>query len=872
MKFIFNICFYFLLTTITFGQQDSSRVIEIDEWLSLGSIEIKYPAFSNTNDKTLEELLNYDQVRISDLNPVKDETFLIDKNTSVKWKIFSIPENFSEQNDKVSINPSIHYLATYIQTERFTKAELEINSCNMIKVYLDGQEVAEKKSLQKKNGESDSCKAEKISKKINIETGKHLLLIKVLTESASTSNLINFVKLKYQEEVNSSYISISTKPEGFVSIKNLLEDPKLGSISLSHDGKYAGVTISKIVEGTDKRESWLEIYNTENGKLTHSFKGGMKLTSLSWSPIENVFAYTQSEKEQTTVWITDITNNNSFQLLEGIKDFSSFNWSPDGTYIIYSVNEKPKEDKSGLKRFEGLQDRWPWARNKSYLYLVEYPSGFKQRLTSGDNSTSLSSISKDGNKILISSIVYDFADRPYSFTTYYILDRQTMKADTIKALNWARSVQFSPDGKNLLILGGPSMFGGIGKNLPDTMIPNDFDMQAFAYNLETKKGGSISREFDPSINSAYWSKLEDVIYFDVTEKTKQNLYKYELKNKQFSKINLEVEVLDNISFASDNFSAIYKGSGAIDPEKLYYLDLKNNKSKLLLDLNENIFSSIKLGKVEDFDFTNSRGDEIDGLVYYPPYFDSNKKYPCIVSYYGGTSPTEQTFEGRYPRNLWTANGYIVYALQPSGAIGYGQKFSAYHVNDWGKLTAEEIIEGTKLFLKSHPFVDEKRVGCIGASYGGFMTMNVLTKTDIFSAGISHAGISSLSSYWGEGYWGYLYSAVATANSFPWNRKDIYIDHSPLFSADKITTPLLLLHGASDTNVPPGESTQMYTALKILGKDVEYIQVEDQDHHILDYKKRKQWTKTIIAWFDYKLKGQAEWWNELYPDKNQNEKD
>jgi dipeptidyl aminopeptidase/acylaminoacyl peptidase len=137
---------------------------------------------------------------------------------------------------------------------------------------------------------------------------------------------------------------------------------------------------------------------------------------------------------------------------------------------------------------------------------------------------------------------------------------------------------------------------------------------------------------------------------------------------------------------------------------------------------------------------------------------------------------------------------------------------------------------------------------------------------MFKAAIAHAGISSISSYWGEGYWGYAYSALATANSYPWNRKDIYINQSALFNADKITTPLLLLHGSADTNVPPGESTQLFTALKILGREVEYIQILDQDHHILTYNKRILWTKTIMAWFDRWLKGEHEWWYDLYPNR------
>jgi dipeptidyl aminopeptidase/acylaminoacyl peptidase len=181
--------------------------------------------------------------------------------------------------------------------------------------------------------------------------------------------------------------------------------------------------------------------------------------------------------------------------------------------------------------------------------------------------------------------------------------------------------------------------------------------------------------------------------------------------------------------------------------------------------------------------------------------------------------------------------------------------------------ADEIIESTEGFLNAHPFIDSEAVGCIGASYGGFMTMLLVTQTDMFTTAISHAGISTLSSYWGDGYWGYSYSAFATANSFPWNRKDIYVDQSPLFHADKVNTPLLLLHGNRDPNVPPGESIQMYTALKLLGKEVEYVEVIDQEHWILDYKKRLLWQKTIMSWFAKWLKNQPEWWDELYPDKS-----
>jgi dipeptidyl aminopeptidase/acylaminoacyl peptidase len=131
--------------------------------------------------------------------------------------------------------------------------------------------------------------------------------------------------------------------------------------------------------------------------------------------------------------------------------------------------------------------------------------------------------------------------------------------------------------------------------------------------------------------------------------------------------------------------------------------------------------------------------------------------------------------------------------------------------------------------------------------------------------VSHAGISSISSYWGEGLWGYAYGARALAGSFPWSDRDLYVEQSALFNADRITTPLLLVHGDSDTNVPVGESDQLFVALKMLGREVEYVQVQGQDHWVIDHDQRIVWNDTIMAFFARHLKGRPQWWNALYPE-------
>lgn len=129
-----------------------------------------------------------------------------------------------------------------------------------------------------------------------------------------------------------------------------------------------------------------------------------------------------------------------------------------------------------------------------------------------------------------------------------------------------------------------------------------------------------------------------------------------------------------------------------------------------------------------------------------------------------------------------------------------------------------------------------------------MTQHPQTKMDISAAAMSHVGINDTASYWREGYWGYSRSSLASAGSCPWNARGIYTLQSSLFNADKINTPILLLHGTADTNIPIGGGIQMFTALKLLGKPIAFVQVEEENHHTLGYDERILWSSTTHAWF------------------------
>ncbi len=849
------------------NKKDNSRSLTIENWLKGGNFTVQPPIFGDNEsikgDKfSAKELLRFEYIDINKLSPVVGTTFAWDKGRIVEWIKETADKSGYVHPGRRDLSPdySIAYYASYIFTDKWAEVEIKIETPQLCVVFLDGEKIAEK--LKPDN---DKKKPGSASKKVKLERGNHLLIVKTLRGKNCKQDWKIKGKVVIAPEFDSALINISLKHKQIMTVRHLLEGTKIRDVSISPDGKYYGLKLSETKSPDGKRTSWAEIRKTDDNSLVHSFRNSA-LTDFKWAP-NNLISYTTKNGEESTLWLIDTDKGTETILLDKLKNFSGYKWSPDGSFIIYSISEKPDKNKSGIKKFEGMPDHWPWWRSRTFLYKVNIESHVKERLTFGNLSTSLQDISHDGRYILFTHGMPDYTQRPYSKEVLFRLDLQSFTLDTIWTHNWGSRVSYSPDDKYLLVRGGPAVFGSIGENVQRGITTNNYDTQAYIYNLDNKSVDPITFDFNPSIHNAHWDISGKIIFFLCADKTYKKLYRYNIENKSFTAIKGGPDVISNVDFAKNGKLALFNGSSISTPQKAYIIDLNDDNIKIIADPEKADYSNVVFGKHEDWTFRNDDGLTIDGCVYFPPDFEPQKKYPLIVYYYGGTSPTNRSFGGRYPKNLFAAQGYVVYVLQPEGAYGYGQEFSSLHVNNWGITVADEIIKGTKIFIEEHSFIDKNKVGCIGASYGGFMTMLLQTRTDIFAAAVAHAGISSISSYWGEGYWGYLYSAVASANSFPWNNKELYIEQSPLFHADKINTPLLLLHGSSDTNVPPGESRQLYTALKLLGKDVELIEISNQNHHILDFKKRILWQKTIFAWFDKYLKDQPAWWNNLYPEEN-----
>lgn len=842
--------------------------IPIVNWLHHKGPELTMPAFHETEDingeaYTQKDLFNSNPVDLKDHFPRENDALFNENGNGGTWNRSTTDDNgFITLEKSGEHDYETAYLATYMKTSRWMKAEIDINSRQMLEVYLNGERLGSKTTTEAADEEPGTWNHE-----AELPAGKHLIMVRTLHIGEEESSWQVSGRVNLPSYVESSDVEIELNPLQGKNINHLLNGIKAGTASLSPDARYYAIRFSRNLPGTDKSENWLEIKQVDDGKLVQSFRHS-SIQSFSWAPRGSIFSYRTMRDGKTTIWIHDLDEGRYHSLLEDMEDFSSYSWSPDGTFIVYSLKEEVSGEDDDLKRLLGMQDRLPGYRTRHFLYMADVKTGIKTRLTHGHLTTSLHDICPGNKKILFSQSRPDYQERPYSKQDVFVMDINSKEVDTIlHDMRWSVSGQFSPDGKKILFTGGPSAFGGLGENIPGGMIANNYDTQAYIYDLETGITDPFTREFAPSVSRAIWNEYDNRIYLVAADEDFVHLFRYDRDKRNFSKVNTGEDVVSWIRMADNAPFAVFSGSGMSSPPKVSLMDLRNLNYTDLENPDKKNYRNVVFGSNREWNFKNSEGTEIKGRVYLPLDFDKTKKYPLIVYYYGGTSPVSRSFGGRYPFNMYAANGYVVYVLQPSGATGFGQEFSARHVNNWGETVADEIIMGTRLFHEDHPFVDPDRIGCMGASYGGFMTMLLQTRTDIFAAAISHAGISSISSYWGEGYWGYGYSAEASAGSFPWNNRELYVDRSPLFNADKIETPLLLLHGSSDTNVPPGESIQMYAALKMLGRPVELIKIEGEDHHIITYSKRIEWSDTKLAWFDKWLKGQQQWWEAMYPDKN-----
>ena len=727
---------------------------------------------------------------------------------------------------------SVGLLTFYVNNSDYLKGSIAVKGPKHSKLYIDGKEASSELALAPEH---------------------HTFAIKFMTEPKDTDSISVTIDASRTIE----YTLDTRHPYMF---HDLTDGKRVRGLSLSADGTYAAVSYQTV--DRDGRSRWsYELREAKSGRLLSPLTHW-----VTWMPKSTAYIVEEHEDGRRTLYQVNPATGERTVFARSVPE-GSYTIAPTEDYlIIHSREEGPKKDKDVYEVVE-MDDRQPGWRERSYISKFDIATGICRRITYGAKGEYLEDISRDGRKLLVGSSYSRLAKRPTEVMDVFIVDAQTLEVDTLfTCVGFLGGGTFSPDASQIIFQGTPEAFDRIGCQLPAEVTPSMTETELFLYDIASRQVKPLTKDFDPSVESIDWSWADGQVYFTAEDRDYVNLFVLNPKTGKISKLPANGDNIYRMDMAAQAPQIAYLTYKTLEPASAYVLDVKTKKQQQFFD-GRQALGDAEVGTCEDWNFTNSRGDTVYGRLYLPKDFDASKKYPMLVYYYGGCSPTSRYFESPYAPQYWNSLGYVAYILQPSGATGFGQEWASRHVNTAGRGPAEDIIEGTKKICEAHPFIDATKIGCMGASYGGFMSQYLQTQTDIFAAAVSHAGIANHTSYWGEGYWGYNYSEVSMANSYPWSHRELYVDQSPLFNADKIHTPLLLLHGNADTNVPLVESLQMFTALKLLGREVALVEVEGENHHILDYGKREKWLATQMAWFQKWLKGDATWWDALYPKKN-----
>ena len=581
-----------------------------------------------------------------------------------------------------------------VQTTVYTTAALTVSGIKTNKIYVDGTETD--------------------GKNLALEPGTHHFVISSLLKSHEVAK----PKVTLSTDNDAAVTVLQQSAKRLYDIKDVLNGTRLWGASLSHDGRYSIEGHFDTQDGGKTTTTWI-VRDLDGNKIVRTSTSYLRFYPGS----DDLLLDRTGDNGKRQIVRISIDNGSETVLADGLPKDDSWQMTPDGKSLILShVTEGPKESKDIYQIVEP-DDRQPGWRNRTSLLRYDLSTGVTQPLTFGYNNVSLLDISSDSRYILFLTARRRLTARPTTLCSIWRMDLQTLKPEClVKDDGFIASAVFSPDGKQIAIEGSPECLGGIGKNLPEGRIPNMEDNQLYLFDIDTKEIKPLTKNFAPCINRYVWSKEDGTIWITALDKDYCHLYKCDPKTDVITRIPNTEDVVFSVSPADNGKKVLWYGESASNTDRLYALDTTTGKSTLIEDLNTERMKDIELGDCEPWSFVNSRGDTIWCRYYLPPHFDKSKKYPVIVNYYGGCSPTSRYLESRYPHHVYAAAGYVVLVVNPSGAVGFGQEFASRHVNTAGKGVAEDIIEATKTFCREHSYTDTLHIGCIGASYGGFMTL------------------------------------------------------------------------------------------------------------------------------------------------------
>ncbi len=643
---------------------------------------------------------------------------------------------------------------------------------------------------------------------------------------------------------------------------------RVAGVQVSADGTKILYSVSYYSIPENKGNSELFVMNADGSdkkQITHT---ATREAAAKWMKDGKRIAFLSSETGSMQLWIMNSDGSDRKQITTrggGINDFS---FSPDETKILFVADVKYGErtvDKypdlpkaSGLIVTDLMYKHWDeWVQTVPHPFVANFKDNKIENeidILKGEPFESpmkpfggIEQLAWSSDGKIVAYTCRKKTGKAYALSTnsdiyFYNLETKKTENKTEGMMGYDQNPTFSPDGKWLAW---------------ESMERDGYEadkLRLFIMNLQTGEKTDLSVGFDQSSTGLNWSSDSKSIYFVSCWHALTQLYRVDIADKKIAQITKGVQDYSFVAEAKGHLIGVKHSMSK--PDEIYSIDPKTGEETELSFENKEIMDKLEMGKVEERWIETTDHKQMLTWVVYPPHFDKNKKYPTLLFCEGGPQSTvSQFWSYRWNLQLMAANDYIVVAPNRRGLPSFGKEWLEQISGDYGGQNMLDYFSAIDALAKE-PYVNKDKLGCVGASYGGFSVYWLAGHHQKrFKAFLAHDGMFNLPQQYleteemwfvnwdlGGPYWDKA-NAIAQRS----------YANSPHLFVDKWDTPILVIHGEKDYRILASQGMAAFNAAVLRGVPAEMLIFPDENHWVLQPQNGILWQRTFYSWLDKWLK-------------------
>ncbi len=635
-----------------------------------------------------------------------------------------------------------------------------------------------------------------------------------------------------------------------------------GGVTLSPDGTRLAYTVSHN-DGPGRPYSQLWVMTLADGRAVRFSKEKESSGSPEWSPDGQWIAYSGKlgDKSGLVVSHPDGSAAKFLSALEGTNNplpttGKRFAWSPDSKRLafVHAVPGPETAEATGdpivITRYlykpdydEGLTH---FNDNRRlHIFVADIASGQIKQLTEGTHYEHSIDWSPDGREIAFVSNREPNEDQFFNYDLFALNVSSGAMRRITATENAEYQPRWSPDGKTIVYLGTRRGLTDLETTMEDTHV---WLIDADGSNRRELTGSVDNRQFD-----AGWSPDGKWVYFIVENRGSNFLARIPAAGGRAETIVADLGGVGSWAVNKDGNIA-YSFSSPSDTSQIYY-GKPNAPSKKLTDLNAEVMAGKPIAEVEPLTFiSNDNKYEVEAFLTKPLNRTADSKHPMVVVIHGGPHG-QQGPAFNFRNQVYAGLGWATLMVNYRGSTGYGQKFADAVFGDQNGNEAQDVIYGVSAALRRNLWIDRDRLGVEGVSYGGQLSAWLVTQTNIFKASIPTAAIINLVSYNYMTYYNQYEQMEFGIFPHQGNLMDLLWQRSSLKYVAQVHTPVMLMHGENDADVPIAEAEQFYIALKDVGVETVFVRYPREGHGLREPKHLVDSIDRSIKWYEKQFPAQ-----------------